>query len=226
MLSSSSREGHMPIFRRGQELVAQRCTDVASRHLYGEALTIAGANHNFDIVEALLESSLEFHLEELTNTLNSICAWGSERTLKTLLRHDTKKALGFEQYSSGLDQAARKYNRQVVVYWLEEHPGHQNLVVDPATVIHVSENGFMDILPLLIERIMPMDSFEKTLSECLQVASANGHEQVVEYLIGKGANVNAVPEEVGIRTNRFDHDLLKCLDHSRHRSFHICSRVT
>ena len=83
--------------------------------------------------------------------------------------------------------------------------------MDRATVVHVARNGFKDILlPLierimpvarngfkdillpLIERIMPMDSFEKTLNQCLQVASNNGYEQVVEYLIGEGAEVNAV----------------------------------
>ena len=185
----------MPVFKRGQELVAQRCSDVASRQLYREALTTASTYQKVDIVENLLQSNLEFDLEELTKNVNSICAWGSKRTLQALLQHDTKELLGIVQYSSGLDQAARKHNRQVVVYWLEEHPEHQNLVVDSATVIHVARNGFMDILPPLTQRIMPMDSFEKTVSQCLQVASKNGHEQVVEYLIGEGAKVNAVVEE-------------------------------
>ena len=188
--------------------MAQRCPDFASRQLYREALTTASTNQRADIVENLLESNLEFDFGELTDTLNSICAWGSKRILQTFLQHDTKKVLGIEQYSSGLDQAAQNDNCQVVMYWLEEHPEHQNLVVDPATVIHVSGNGFMDILPPFIERIMPMDSFEKTLSQCLQVASNYGHEKVVEYLIGEGANVNAVVEEahtlIGLYNFHFD----------------------
>ena len=185
----------MPIFNRGQEIVAKRCSDVVSRHLYGEALTTASENQKFDIVESLLESNVDFDLEEITSTLDSICAWGSERTLQSLLQHDTKEVLGIKQYSSGLDQAARKHNRPIVLYWLEEYPDHQNLVVEPATVIHVARNGFIDILLPLIERIMPMDSFEKTLSQCLQVASSNGHEKVVEYLIREGAKVNAAVEK-------------------------------
>ncbi len=183
------------MLRRGQDLVTQRCTDGASRHLFGEALTIAAANRKVDIMEALLESNSKFSLEELAKTLNSVCAWGSEETLQLFLKHDDKKVLGIQQYSSGLSQAARKNNRQVVVYWLEEHPEHHNLVVDPATVIDVAGNGFMDILPPLIERIRPTDSFEKALSQCLQVASENGHKEVVEYLVAESADVNAVIEE-------------------------------
>jgi len=187
--------------------VAQRCTGVASRRLYGEALSTAATNRKADVMEALLESNSEFDLEDLTKTLDSICAWGSEEALQLFLRHDTKRVLGIQQYSSGFNQAARKNNRQVVVYWLEEHPEHQDLVVDPATVIDVSGNGFMDMLPPLIERIRPTDTFEKTLSQCLQVTSENGHKEVVQYLIGEGADVNAIEEKARYTSggdNRFD----------------------
>ena len=209
----------MPVFNRGEDLVAKRCSDIASRHLYGEALTTASANQKFDIVERLLKSDVEFDMEELTNALNPICAWGSKRTLETILQNDTKEVLGIKQYSSGLDQAARKRNRQVVLYWLEEHPDHQKLVVDPATVIHVARNGFMDILLPLIERIKPMNPFKKILSQCLQVASNNGHEQVVEYLIGEGAEVNAVVEEAGVPIGSTENLSYRLFSHT-----HQCTR--
>jgi ankyrin repeat protein len=186
----------MPIVRRGQDLVAQHCTDVASRRLYGEALITAAKNRKFDVMEALLESNSEFDSEELSQALNSVCAWGSEEVLKLFLKHDANKVLGVQQYSSGLGHAARNKNHQVVVYWLKKHPEHHNLVVDPTTITDVSEGGFMDILPLLIERIRLTGSFGKTLSQCLQVASRNGHKEVVEYLIGESADVNSVEEEV------------------------------
>lgn len=176
--------------------MAQRCTDVASCHLLGEALTTAATNRKFDVMKALLESTSEFDLEELAGTLNSVCAWESEEASQLLLKHDEKKLLGIKQYSGGLSQAALNKNRQVVVYWLEGYPENHDLVVDPATVIDVAGNGFMDILPPLVERIRPTASYKRTLSQCLQVASMNGHVEVVEYLIGESANINAVGGEV------------------------------
>ena len=175
--------------------MAHRCTDAASRRLYGEALTTAVVNRKVDVLEALLESNLEFNLEELTKNLNLVCAWGSEGALQILLKHDAKKVLGIQQYSSGLARAARKNNRQVVMYWLNQHPERLNLIVDPATLIDVSGNGFMDVLLPLIEKFRPADSFEMTLNQCLRVASENGHKEVVEYLIGEGADVNSIEQE-------------------------------
>ena len=125
----------MPILRRGQDLVSQRCTDVASRHLQGEALATAATNRKFDVMGALLERNSEFDSAELTETINSVCAWGSKEALKLILKHDATKVLGIQHYSSGLSQG-------------------------------------------------------------LQVASMNGHKEVVEYLIGEGADVNTVVEQV------------------------------
>ena len=195
ILNSGSEGGHLPILKRGQDLVAQRCTDAASRHLYGEALTTAVANRNLNILEALLERNFECDLEELRENLNSVCAWGSEEALQILLKHDAKQVLGFQQYSSDLTRAARKNNRQVVMYWLNQHPKRPSLVVDSATLIHVSGNGFTDVLLPLIEKIRPAASFEMTLNQCMRVASEHGHKEVVECLIEAGADVNSIEQE-------------------------------
>ena len=197
--------------------MVERCTDVAARHLYGEALTIAAANCQVDIFVALLETGLQFDFEVLTNSLHSVCAWGSVDILQKFLRQDTKKVLGIEQFSSGLSHAARKDNHQVVAYWLVEHPEHTNLDVDPATVIDVSAYGFMKILPPLVEHIRPKESTENTLTQCLRVASSNGHPEVVEYLIGMVTDINAVVREVRCSngdTGLFDYNLYYHVDGS------------
>ena len=192
ILNSSSNGGHTQVFRRGQEVVAQRCSEIASRHLYGQALTIAAANRRVDVLKSLLESNVEYSLEELTKSLNSVCVWAGEEVLQSFLKHDAKKILGIQQYSSGISYAARNNNSRIVVYLLEKHPEHDNLAVDPATVFDVSANGFLDVLIPLIDHIQRKDSFERILSQCLQVASNHGHDEIVEYLIERGADVNTV----------------------------------
>jgi len=159
-------------------------------------------------MEALLDGSSDFDLVELTKTLNSICAWGSVEALKLLLGNDKKKILGNSQYSCGLSQAARNDSRQVLLYWLEEHLDRQHLVVDPKAVIDVAGNNFMNILPLLIKQIRLTDTFGETVNQCLQVASRSGHHEVVEYLIGEGADLNLAVEEVRYTSevhDRFGH---------------------
>jgi ankyrin repeat protein len=146
-------------------------------------------------MKAVFERITDLNFKELTETLKSVCAWGDEETLLLVLNRDAKKLLGVPQYSSGLSQASQKDNRPLVVYWLEKHPERQNIVVDPATLIDVSENGFMDILPMLIQHSRPTDSFKKKLNQCLQAASRNGHEETVQYLVRKGANVNTAVKE-------------------------------
>ena len=170
----------------------QRCSEIASHHLYGQALTIAAASRRVEVFKALLESNLQYNLEELTSSLNSVSIWAGEEVLQLMLKHDAKKILGIQQYSSALSHAARNNNGRVVTYWLEMHPEHNDIAVDPATVIDASANGFLDVLRPLINHIRLEHSFERILSQCLQVASKEGHYEIVEYLIGKGADVNTV----------------------------------
>ena len=183
--------------------MAQRCPAAASRCFYGEALTTAEANRRFDIMKASLESNTEFGLEDLTKTLEFVCGWGSKGNLKIILKHDGESLLGFQQYSSSLNEAALKNKGRIVLYCLEKHPEHHNLVVDPATVIDVAGNGLVDILTQLIKATKSTDSSEAILNQALQVASRMGHKEVVGYLVREGAEVNAVVEEA-LRTSRED----------------------
>ena len=194
VLISGSKEGCLPIFRRGQELVAHRCTAVAARHMYENALTIAATNCKTNIIEALLESNIIYSSEKLANGLVAVCLGGSEELLERFLAHDTEKMLGVDDFSAGLKSATRNCNRQIVIYWLEKHHSHQDLSIDPETVIEVSEDGYIDVLPPLIEKIRHMASFTTTLSRCLHIASRNGHAEVIEYLIIQGAHVNGTVE--------------------------------
>ena len=200
-MDSGSEQFDLPIFRQGQNSVARLPAGAASRYFYGEALTTAAANRHFDVMNALLESKSEFGLEDLTKTLQSVCGWGGEEIVKKVLEHDVEKLLGIPQYSSGLNEAALKDNGRAVLYWLEEHPEHHNLVVDPTTVIDVAGNGLVDVLTQLIKAIKSTDSFEAILNQALQVASTMGHKEVVRYLVREGADVNAVLEEA-LRTSR------------------------
>ncbi|KAI4129581.1 MAG: hypothetical protein LQ338_002155 [Usnochroma carphineum] len=198
ILTEACKGNHLSIFRWGQELLARRCTLKAetSRHFYGNLLVYAAEHQNMDILEAMLADILEFRLEDFERALNVVCTWENESTLYLLLKHDTAQLLGGRQYKSGLKQAVRKNNPQSVLYYLEHHPDPQTRIVEPETVIDASGNGFMDVLHLLIERLKPTDASQRTLNQSLQAASSMGHKSVVEYLIGEGADVNGVEEEV------------------------------
>ncbi len=79
---------------------------------------------------------------------------------------------------------------------MEEYPEYQYLIVDRKAVINAAGKNFISILPLLIKRIRLTDTFQETLNQCLQVASRSSYYEVVEYLIGEGADLNLAVEEV------------------------------
>ena len=73
---------------------------------------------------------------------------------------------------------------------------HHDLNINAETVIHVSGNGFLGVLRPLIELSKSQETFPSTLNQSLQIASHNGHKEVVDLLIREGADVDAVVEEV------------------------------
>ena len=63
MWMAGCKGGKLPIVIRAQELAAHRCTAPAIQHLYRDALYNAATHHNFDLVEALLDSGSDFDLK-------------------------------------------------------------------------------------------------------------------------------------------------------------------
>ncbi len=190
------RGGQLQIVKRAQELAAHRCTAPVIQYLYNDALHSAATHYNFDVVEALLDSGSDLDPEGLSRMVDAICKWGSTSTLQHLLENNKRKMLRPQQYSSGLNKAARNGNHEVVHFLLGQRFKHYDPDINAETVIHASGNGFVSVLRHLIKLSKTQESFRSTLSQSLQIASRNGHKEVVDFLIREGADVDAVVEEV------------------------------
>lgn len=130
------------------------------------------------MIDTLLESSVMHTPDKITTSLEQFLA------------HDTGNRPGGRNIFHAFRSAARNNNRQIVSYWLDKYPRDQKPSADPEIVVQTSEDGFIDILPSLINEIRQRTCFFETLSRCLQVSSRNGHLQVIEYLISERANIN------------------------------------
>ena len=81
-------------------------------------------------------------------------------------------------------------NYQLVLWFLENHFKAQDPSLTPETIIDACGNANADNIRMIIYRNGPLNVSQRTLNQCLQVASRMGRHCLVEYLIGKGADVN------------------------------------
>ena len=165
---------------------AQHCPEATVRQLYGEALVLAASSGSSEVVQDLLQGNFEYNLGSLTETLDAICMKGNKQLLQLFLRFDQKKMFKNENYSRGLNEAVKENNCQIILYWLEEHTNHDELVVDPQAVLIACEKGFVNFLPQLLERVRPIDSWTEFIGQCLQMASKNGAQGCCRILDREG----------------------------------------
>ncbi|KAI4091130.1 MAG: hypothetical protein L6R37_007786 [Teloschistes peruensis] len=205
----------LSIFKRAQELVAQRCTENASRQLHREALYGAAANGTVDIMKAVLGGMTEMNLEELMKTLELVCARGTRDGLLLVIKWDTKKVLGVAQYSKALEAAASRFEQnglpiiEAILETLRPVPSTESCVAtalikaltffdDPCgkfqystSITEVMSTGPGAVVKALLAHLTKEKAGDTRCKLLLQMACMVGDQDCVELLLRRGINLDS-----------------------------------
>jgi ankyrin repeat protein len=164
--------------------------------IYGNALCVASAGGNEDLVERLLDLGADVNAPDsgrYANALQVASAGGHEQVVKLLLARGADVNAQGGKYGNALQVASDNGHAEVVQLLLDRgaHVNAQGGYYENALQA-ASYRGYEKVVQLLLDRKADVNAQGGgRFKNALQAASAGGHEKAVQLLLHGGANVNA-----------------------------------
>lgn len=163
-------------------------------NLFRDALEKAACNGHLKVIRQLLDSRAKYGVFSDDNLLlQSASSKGHEHVVRFLLE---KGALVNASRSRGIGsplQAATKGNYESIVRLLLENGADVNHDGEFGTALHIaSYGGFENLARSFLNKGADVNMSGKSKSTPLLLASATGHDSVVQLLLQHGANPRAV----------------------------------
>lgn len=163
---------------------------------YGHALIIASEYGRSEIVRMLLEHGVDVDAgdEEFGTALQIAAAAGHSEVVHVLLKKGANVNACSKEYDSALHAASRGGSVEIVEELLDYGADVNAQNRDHETALYAAcQEGYVEIVELLLKD-RALDASE---GDVLHEASRNGYLDIVQYLVHKGARVNAQSDLYG-----------------------------
>jgi ankyrin repeat protein len=164
-------------------LLLERGAHVNADHIYGTALIRSSSNGHVSVVQLLLDNGAIVDADYTHGTALQLAACnGHSRVVELLLKYGARP--DYSSFRPTTQPAS------VSGYRLAEPARHDSKLLDlEASALQLSsENGYQDVVRLLVEKGAKITADSGKGGTPLQRASKNGHVWVVQFLLGKGAD--------------------------------------
>jgi ankyrin repeat protein len=198
----ASSEGHVGVVQRLLHHMKCKGMDAKDHFDMLRALHFAAANGHDEVVKLLLQHGADATITDVLDMtpLSWACQGGHLGVAQLLLEHQGLQALGMTPITGAtpLHYAARVGREDVVKFLLGKGAHANSQRADGWTpFMEASSKGHVGVARMLLEHMGGQDV--DTLNSCGQTAlhwaAGYGHEDMVAFLLSKGANASIQDEE-------------------------------
>ena len=177
-----------------QLLLENKDTDINKQNIDGNTALIM-ACYNKDIVQLLLENKADLNIQNETGNTALIytCNNGYKDIVKLLLENKADVTIQNILGNTALFYAFEKDHKEIVQLLVNsvklELLLTKNVTLDKL-LINACNNGYKDIVPILLSKIENLNEEDKDGKTALICACENGYKDIVQLLLDNGADIN------------------------------------
>ncbi|KAI9695395.1 MAG: hypothetical protein M1820_008650 [Bogoriella megaspora] len=202
VLLAACRGEHLTILDFVLSLFRERYSEDDRQKMLCKAAVQSACGGQSAVMRSILARGLSVTQDLLHQAFEGSCLVADRQSLSLVIALDQSGCLKAEMYQKGLEICVRDNSYELIGDLFHHDLSLHDLCITEVMILFASGNGYLDTLNILVKerrhRGLPLD----ILDQSLNIACANGHQDVVEFLIECKANI-------GVVVKRLQPDLLR-----------------